>query len=66
MTQFSEGPTPPLIREEGGGEVPAMMNPSDVMVVVLKDIILFVRFLPPTCLPFGLPVSPVCQSNFNG
>ena len=38
MTQFSEGPNPLLIRREGG--VPTMMNPKDVMVVVLKDIIL--------------------------
>ena len=41
MTQFSEGPTPPLMRGAGGGQgVPTIMNPSGVMVVVLKDIIL--------------------------
>ena len=49
-----------------------MMNPNDVMVVVLKDILCFLGFkfiyivsdvlLPPTCLSFGLPVSPVCLS----
>ena len=59
------------------------MNPNDVMVVVLKDILLCwlgFRFiyivyislyyiqhvsnvlLPPTCFPFGLPVSPACLS----
>ena len=38
VTQFSEGPNPPLI---GGGGGPTMMNPNDVMVVVvLKGIIL--------------------------
>ena len=36
MTQFLEGP---LIRGAGGrGGVLTMMNPNDVMVVVLKDI----------------------------
>ena len=41
VTQFSEVLVPPLIREGGGG-VPTMMNPNDVMVmvVVLKDVIL--------------------------
>ena len=42
VTQFSESPTPPFNKEGGG--VPTMMNPNDVTVVVLKDIILFVRF----------------------
>ena len=41
MTQFLEGPTPPLIRGEG---VPTMMNPNYVMVVVLKDILCLLGF----------------------
>ena len=39
VTQFLESPTPPF--NKGGGGVPTMMNPKDVMVVVLKDIILY-------------------------
>ena len=59
------------------------MNPSDVLAVVWKDILLCLLafkfiyivyiswyyiqdvsnvLLPPTCLSFGLPVSPVCLS----
>ena len=36
VTQFSEGYTPPPLREG----VPTLLNPNDAMVVVLKDIIL--------------------------
>ena len=43
VTQFSEGPNPPF--NKGGGGVLTMMNPNDVMVVVVKDIVLFVLYL---------------------
>ena len=51
VTQFLESPTPPFNKGGGGGGgggVPTMMNPKDVMVVVLKDITLYLlgfRFL---------------------
>ena len=44
VTQFLESPTPPFNKGGGGGGgggVPTTMNPKDVMVVVLKDIILY-------------------------
>ena len=41
VTQFLESPTPPFNKGGRGGGVPTMMNPKDVMVVVLKDIILY-------------------------
>ena len=58
--------SPPLIRGEG---VPTMMNPNDVMGVVLKDIILCslgFRFILVDIWSACLSCLPICQSNFNG
>ena len=81
VTQFSGGPTHPLIR--GGGST-TMMNPNDVMGIVLKDIILCLlgfRFIYIVYISWYymqdvsnvlLPPTclsfglPVCQSNFSG